>query len=232
MTDAAPGVLFDVDGTLVDTTYLHVVAWWQALRQAGHDVPMAAVHRAIGMGSDRIIDHLLGDDRDDGADDTLRAAHSALYAAYWDRLRPLPGATDLLRACADRGLRVVLASSASPDELAALRRALADADDVIDTATSAGDAGESKPAPDIFAVALRRSGMAAERAVVVGDSVWDVRAAARLGIPTIGVTCGGVSEAELRDAGAVEVYEYPAALLAALDTSVLTDRTNHANHGG
>lgn len=225
MTETAPGVLFDVDGTLVDTTYLHVVAWWQALRQAGHDVPMAAVHRAIGMGSDRIIDHLLGDDRDDGADDTLRAAHSALYAAYWDRLRPLPGATDLLRACAERGLRVVLASSASPDELAALRRALAGADDVIDTATSAGDAEESKPAPDIFTVALRRSGVAAERAVVVGDSVWDVRAAARLGIPTIGVTCGGVSAAELRDAGAVEVHDDPAALLAALDTSVLTART-------
>src|SRR5688572_17342084 len=118
------GVLFDVDGTLVDTSYLHTVAWWQALRQFDNDVPMARVHRAIGMGSDRILDHLLGGDHDKTHDDDIRAAHASLFAQYWDRLRPQPGAADLLRACARRGLRVALASSASPSDLAALRRAL------------------------------------------------------------------------------------------------------------
>src|SRR6266545_3333281 len=94
------GVLFDVDGTLVDTTYLHAVTWWEALRQADHTVPMARVHHAIGMGSDRILEALLGPERDPAADAELAAAHSALYSVYWERLCPLPGATDLLRAWA------------------------------------------------------------------------------------------------------------------------------------
>src|SRR4051794_10340801 len=127
------GVIFDVDGTLVDTVYLHCTAWWQALRQHGWDVETARIHRAIGMGSDRILDHLLGSepgaDRDRSKDDALRTAHSTHFGVYWDSLRPTPGARDLLQAVHDRDRRVVLASSASPPELAALRRAL-DADAV------------------------------------------------------------------------------------------------------
>jgi HAD superfamily hydrolase (TIGR01509 family) len=224
MTDEpAAGVLFDVDGTLVDTPYLHATCWWQALRQYGHDVPMARIHRAIGMGSDRILDHLLGRDRDRSSDAAMAQAHTALYATFWDRLRPLPGAADLLRGCAARGLRVVLASSASKPELRALRAAL-DADDVIDVATSADDAGESKPAPDILESALHASGLSAGRVGYVGDAVWDAYSAAKLGIPCVGVVCGGVGEAELRAAGAVEVYADPAELLGALDGSVLVRR--------
>jgi HAD superfamily hydrolase (TIGR01509 family) len=212
------GVLFDVDGTLVDTTYLHAVTWWEALREYGHDVPMARIHRAIGMGSDRILEHLLGEDRDNGTDGDLADAHTALYAAYWERLRPLPGAADLLRACAGRGLAVVLASSASARELAALRRVL-DADDVVAAATSSADAASSKPAPDILQAALDQSGVDPARAVFVGDAVWDVEAAKRVDIPCVGVTCGGYSAAELRDAGAAAIYADPAELLAALADS-------------
>src|SRR5207302_463705 len=95
---APRGVLFDVDGTLVDTTYLHAVTWWQALRQAGHTVPMATIHHAIGMGSDKILDAFLGGERDRDGDAELTAAHLALYSVYWERLRPLPGAADLTRA--------------------------------------------------------------------------------------------------------------------------------------
>jgi HAD superfamily hydrolase (TIGR01509 family) len=215
--------LFDVDGTLVDTNYLHAVTWWEALRQVGRDVPAARIHRAIGMGSDKLLDHLLGTDRDTGLSDRVTAAHLSLYATYADRLRALPGARDLLRTCADRGWRVVLASSASRDELSVLRRAL-DADDVIHAATSASDAGESKPEPDILGKALEAAGVSADRAVLVGDSVWDVIAAGRAGIPCIGVTCGGTSAAELREAGAVEVYDDPAALGAELDRSALAQR--------
>ena len=159
-TNASRGVLFDVDGTLVDTTYLHAVTWGEALRQAGHDVTMATIHRAIGMGSDRLLEHLLGADRDTDQDDTLVAVHLALYKQYWGRLRPLPGAADLVHACASRGLQVVLASSANDEELAALRSALG-ADDAISTATSSSDASSSKPAPDILQAAMDQSGVAA-----------------------------------------------------------------------
>src|SRR5881394_2362489 len=130
MAETARGVLFDVDGTLVDTNYLHAVTWWEAARQHGYAVPAARVHRAIGMVSDKLLDHLFGPDRDRDRDETMRSAHLTLYRTYWERLSPLPGAAGLLRACAGRGLRVVLASSASKPELAALRRAL-DADDVV-----------------------------------------------------------------------------------------------------
>ncbi|HET9517528.1 MAG TPA: HAD family hydrolase [Actinoplanes sp.] len=218
--DQPAGVLFDVDGTLVDTTYLHAVTWWEALRQHGHDVPMASIHRAIGMGSDRILEHLLGADRDADGDGALAHAHGALYGAWWPRLRPLPGAAQLLRAVAGHGLAVVLASSADARELAVLRRVL-DADDVITTATSSADAAQSKPAPDILQAALRQSGVDPGRAVFVGDSVWDVHASAALGIDCIAVACGGTSAAELRNAGAVAVYDDPAELLGALDESVV-----------
>jgi HAD superfamily hydrolase (TIGR01509 family) len=213
-----PGVLFDVDGTLVDTTYLHAVSWWEALRQVDRDVPMAAVHRAIGMGSDKLLDHLLGPDRDRDADDALTTAHDVLYGAWWERLRPLPGAVELLHAVAGRGLAVVLASSAREPELRQLRRVL-DSDDVIAAATSSSDAEQSKPAPDILHAALDQSDVDPRRAVFVGDSVWDVLAAAELSVPCVGLTCGGTSEAELRDAGAVDVYEDPAALLDKLGES-------------
>ena len=212
----APGVLFDVDGTLVDTTYLHAVAWWQALRQQDHDVPMARIHRAIGMGSDKILDALLGSDHDTERDDEVRGAHSALYAQYWDRLRPQPGAVELVRACAGRGWTVGLASSAAPHEFAALRRVL-DVDDVVTGATDSGDAEESKPDPDILQAALDRTGLEPERVLFVGDSVWDVYAAAKLDIPCIGLTCGGISAGELGDAGAVAIYDVPADLHAALE---------------
>jgi HAD superfamily hydrolase (TIGR01509 family) len=223
-TEKPAGVLFDVDGTLVDTTYLHTVSWWEALRQTDRHVPMAEIHRAIGMGSDKLLDHLLGPERDRGADGKLRDAHDALFAEYWERLVPLPRAADLLRACAERGLRVVLATSAAEHEVAALRRALA-ADDVIDTVTSSADAEESKPAPDILEAALEQSGLPAERVVFVGDSVWDVAAAGKLDIPCVGLTCGGTSRGELAGAGAVAVYDDPAALLAALaDSPIATAR--------
>ncbi|MGA3565275.1 HAD family hydrolase [Melissospora conviva] len=219
-TDKPAGVLFDVDGTLVDTTYLHTVSWAEALRQAGRPISMARIHRAIGMGSDKLLDHLLGDDRDRGGDDALRAVHDELMAGYASRLQPLPGAVELLRACARRGLRVVLASSAAEHELAKLRGVL-DAEDVIDAATSSADAQVSKPAPDILVAALDRAGLDRSRVIFVGDSVWDVQAAGRIGVACIALTCGGTSRAELAQAGAVAVYEDPAQLLSDLDRTPL-----------
>jgi HAD superfamily hydrolase (TIGR01509 family) len=217
----AAAVIFDVDGTLVDTNYLHVVCWWEAFRQHGHGVNMADIHGAIGMGSDKLLDHLLPDDRDRDADDEMRAAHTALYAPYWSRLRAFEGAADLLRACAGRGMKVVLASSASAAELDALRAAL-DADDAITAVTSSSEAEQSKPAPDIVAIALERAEVEPAQAVFVGDSVWDVHACRKAGVRCVGVRTGGVCEQDLRDAGAIEVYEGTAELLREFDRSPLT----------
>lgn len=214
-------MLFDVDGTLVDTNYLHAVTWWEAFRQYGHHVPMARIHRTIGMGSDKLIDHLLPDDRNRELDDELQSARTALYAPYWPRLRAFDGAADLLRACAHRGLRVVLASSASKREMQALR-AVIDAEDAIASATCASDAQESKPAPDILEIALKRGGVDPDAAVFVGDTVWDVQACTKAGLPCIAFLTGGISAAELREAGAAEVYQGPAELLHSLPESLIT----------
>jgi HAD superfamily hydrolase (TIGR01509 family) len=209
-----------VDGTLMDTNYLHTVAWWEAFAQAGHDVPMVSIHRAIGMGSGRLLDALLPGSRDRAADEGIATAHAALASVYWSRLQPLPGAADLLRACHDHGLRVVLASSADPRELDVLRAAL-DADDAIDAATSAGDVDASKPAPDLVQVALGQAGAAPAESVFVGDAVWDVKACQRAGVPCIGVLTGGWSRDELLRSGAAAVYDGPAEILAQFPRSLL-----------
>ncbi|MCG3044219.1 HAD family hydrolase [Streptomyces fenghuangensis] len=213
-------VLFDVDGTLVDTTYLHTVAWWEALRQAGRRVPMSVIHRTIGMGSDQLLARFLGEDRDPEEAAAVSAAHHTLYAEYWPRLAPLDGAAELLRACADRGWTVVLASSARGDELEAMRRAVG-ADEAVTAATSSDDVEASKPAPDLVRSALDQARATPDRAVFVGDTVWDVAACERAGVPCVGVLSGGITRRELEEAGAAEVYENPADLLAHLDASLL-----------
>src|SRR5690348_5254281 len=180
--DGSTGVLFDVDGTLVDTTYIHAVCWAEALRQNGHEVPASTVHHHIGMSSEQLLTALLGEGRDTDEDDTLDDAHKTLYKQYWGRLRPLPGAADVLRRCAGAGLTVVLASSASSEELEMLRSVI-DADDAIVVATSKDDADAGKPEPDIVQVALQKSGIAPDRALFVGDATWDGVAAGRAGIP-------------------------------------------------
>jgi HAD superfamily hydrolase (TIGR01509 family) len=231
MSGSPRAVLFDVDGTLVDTNYLHVVTWWQAFAQDGHHVPMTDIHRAIGMGSDQLLDRLLPDGRDRDADDTLLASHDALYATYWARLRPLPGAADLLRACKARGLRVVLASSAGQAESGVLRTAL-DAEDAIDDATFSGDVDRTKPAPDLVEVALEKAGFPAGQAVFVGDTVWDARASQKAGVPCIGLLSGGISREELADAGAAQIYAHPADLHARLPGSLIGRCAARAPGGG
>ncbi|MEV6774627.1 HAD family hydrolase [Streptomyces syringium] len=217
--DARPrAAVFDVDGTLVDTNYLHAVSWWEAFRQAGHHVAMSDIHHTIGMGSGRLLDRLLGEARDHDEDEAIGTAHKVLYATWFDRLSPLPGAAELLRTLAARNWRVVLATSAQGTELTALRRAV-DADDAIFDATSADDVESTKPAPDPVCQALAQADAAPERALFVGDTVWDVKAAQRAGVGCVALLSGGIGEEELRAAGALAVYRDPAALLAELDDS-------------
>ncbi|MFJ2923988.1 HAD family hydrolase [Streptomyces massasporeus] len=220
MGSAGRAAVFDVDGTLVDTNHLHVVAWWEAFRQAGHDVPMHAVHRAVGLPSTDLVAHLLGEDRDTDQDADISAGHKALYGQYFDRLPALPGAGDLLRRLHRDGWTVVLATSAGGAELGALRRAI-DADEAISATASADDVDEGKPAPEPVEHALELAGVPAERAVFVGDTVWDMRAGSRAGVRCLGVLCGGIPRADLEEAGADAIYADPAHLLSALDDGLL-----------
>lgn len=210
------GVLFDVDGTLVDSNYLHVVAWSQAFGAYGHDVPMANIHALIGQGSERLVESVLGE-----VDDRVVDAHADFYGPSLYRLSAFADAGALLRRAKASGLQVVLATSAAESDVVHLRRAI-DADDAIDHVTTKDDADSSKPAPDILQVALEAVGLAASDCVFVGDSVWDVEAAAKIDTPTVGVLTGGIDEHQLNDAGAVEVYKDVAAILASFDTSRLS----------
>ncbi|MEV3967288.1 HAD family hydrolase [Streptomyces sp. NPDC050698] len=221
MGSAGRAAVFDVDGTLADTNHLHVVTWWEAFRQAGHQVPMHALHRAVGLPSTDLIAHVLGDDRDTDQDADISAGHKALYGQYFDRLPALPEAGALLRRLHGDGWTVVLATSAGGAELGALRRAI-DADEAIAATASADDVDEGKPSPEPVEHALELAGVPAERAVFVGDTLWDMRAGSRAGVRCVGVLCGGVPRADLEEAGADAVYADPAHLLSALDGSPLS----------
>ncbi|MFD0019832.1 HAD family hydrolase [Streptomyces sp. NPDC058382] len=210
--------IFDVDGTLVDTNHLHVVTWWEAFRQAGHRVPMRRIHRAVGLRGGDLIEHVLGPDRDHDQDDGLSAAHHALYGAYFERLPAYDRAGDLLRTLSGLGWGIVLATSAGGGELTALRRAI-DADDVILGAARAEDVTEGKPAPGPVEQARRLAGVPAERAVFVGDTVWDMMAAVRDGVTPVALLSGGIPRADLESAGARAVYRDPSDLLDRLDDS-------------
>ncbi|MFD0354029.1 HAD family hydrolase [Streptomyces sp. NPDC127110] len=210
--------LFDVDGTLVDTNHLHVTCWWEALRQAGHEVAMHDVHRAVGLPGEDLLAHLLGEDHDTAEDERLSAAHETLYATWFDRLPPFGSAARLLRELDRRGWRVVLVTSAKDAELDALRRAV-DADDAITATASSDDVDEGKPAPDPVHHALGLADATARGSVLVGDTVWDMRAGTRAGVSCVGLLCGGIPRADLEEAGAGAVYRHPADLLAHLDRS-------------
>ncbi|WP_375388278.1 HAD family hydrolase [uncultured Amnibacterium sp.] len=212
-------VLLDIDGTLVDTNYLHVDAWLRACADVGHPVDAWRVHRAIGMDSAKLLDTLLGDDAERLGDEA-KERHSAHYAADQERMRRFAGAQELLGTLAGRGFQVVLATSAPQEELDMIIRAL-DPGDSVFAITTAEDVETAKPAPDVVRVALDKAGVSADDAIMVGDAAWDAESSVRAGVRCIGVLSGGYGASELRDAGAVAVYDDVAALLAGLDDSPL-----------
>jgi HAD superfamily hydrolase (TIGR01509 family) len=212
-------VLLDIDGTLVDTNYLHVDAWLRAFADVGHPVDAWRVHAAIGMDSSALLERLLGDDAERLGDDA-KERHRIHYAADRDRIRAFDRAQALLRELARRGLKVVLATSSPPEEFAMTTDVL-QAGDAVLTATTSSDVDTAKPAPDVVQVALQKAEVDAADAVMIGDAVWDVQAAARAGVRCVAVRSGGVGAAELRDAGAIAVFDDVAALLDDLDRSPL-----------
>ena len=223
--DAGPGnapdtVLLDVDGTLVDSTYHHALAWWRAFTDHDVDVPVWRIHRSIGMGGDRLVGEVAGDEVERRLGDELRAAWKANYDRdHLAMVKPFAGAADLVRELRGRGWRVAIASSGKPDHTKRSVELLLGIADDVDAVTTGDDAESSKPAPDILAVALRRAGGRA--GICVGDSPYDVEAAAAIGAPCIGVLTGGFSRAELEEAGAVEVAENVRELADSLDATLL-----------
>lgn len=194
-------LVLDVDGTLVDTNYHHTVAWLRAFRRFDITVPAWRVHRAIGMGGDRLVAAVAGDKAEEDHGDELREAWEQCFDEMLDEIQPLEGAHRLVRAATDLGLSVVLASSGKSKHIEHYVKLL----DPGDVAwTTSDDVDDSKPAPDLIQVALRE--VKGDRAVVVGDSVWDCEAAARAGLPSIGLLTGGFGEDELVDRGASAVY--------------------------
>ncbi|PND56148.1 HAD family hydrolase [Mycobacterium sp. ENV421] len=212
-----PAVLFDIDGTLVDSNYLHVHAWQQAFHEVGLPVQAWHVHRSIGMDGSTMVEEL-SNGADDDAQKRLKDSHTRHYEAGADLLTALPGARELLKRVADLGLQVVLATSAPENELALLRKTLG-CDDLVSAITSSEDVEEAKPRPDIVNVALDKAGVPAQRAVFVGDTVWDVEASARAGVPCIAVLSGGVGSGELEKAGAAAIFDDARELLDNLDSS-------------
>ncbi|WP_431234524.1 HAD family hydrolase [Mycolicibacterium psychrotolerans] len=214
---AKPAVLFDIDGTLVDSNYLHVHAWQQAFHEVGLPVQAWHVHRSIGMDGSTLVEEL-SDGADDDVQKRLKDFHTRYYEASADLLTALPGARELLQRVADLGLQVVLATSAPENELAMLRKTL-DCDELVSAITSSEDVEEAKPRPDIVNVALEKAGVSAQQAVFIGDTVWDVEASARAGVPCIAVLSGGVGRGELEKAGAAAIFDDAQELLDKLDGS-------------
>jgi HAD superfamily hydrolase (TIGR01549 family) len=207
-------VVFDVDGTLVDTNYHHALAWFRAFRRVGVTPPVWRIHRAIGMGGDQLVEAVAGAAVERAHGDAVRAAWAEEFAPMLDEVPAFAGARELLSDVKQRGFQLVLASSGKPEHVDRYLDLL-DGRRVADAWTTAEDAERTKPAPDLVAAALAR--VDGGRAVMIGDSVWDCMAARRLGLPTIAVRTGGFGTAELVDAGADAVYEELAEISADLD---------------
>ena len=214
MKDGQIAILFDIDGTLVDSVYTHVVAWHEAFCQAGLTVPLWEVHRRIGMDGGLLVDELLAlagvedsDPKRSELADDMSEGHSRIYRAAAQRsLRVLPGAREVVKRAKTLGFVVVLASSAPPDELE-LTRGLLDIEEHVDAVTSGEDVDTAKPDATLVKIAIERAGVTPSNAIMVGDATWDAIAATKAGARPVGVLTGGVSACALRDAGAALVFQ-------------------------
>jgi HAD superfamily hydrolase (TIGR01549 family) len=199
-----PTAILDLDGTLVDSNYQHAIAWYRAFRLHGITIPVWRCHRAIGMGGDQLVRHLAGDGFEREQGDVVRVQEHALYAQLIGEVQAFEGARSLIEDLKSRGGKVVIASSAKPEDTQHYLDLL-DARSLVDGWTDSGSVDATKPAPDLVEAALELAG--GRPAVMVGDSTWDCEAAKAAKVPTIAVRTGGFGDEELRDAGAVGVYE-------------------------
>jgi phosphoglycolate phosphatase-like HAD superfamily hydrolase len=214
-------VIFDVDGTLVDTVDFHAMAWQRTLAHFGREVAFAEVRGQIGKGGDQLMPVFLPKDMVEARGKEIEDFRKAIFARdYMPKVVGFPHVPDLFRALAGQGKRVALASSAKGDELDRYVQAAGIAG-MFEFATSSDDAERSKPHPDIFEAALRRLGISGAGALVVGDTPYDAQAARKAGLATVGVLCGGFTEASLKEAGCIETWADPEALWRDLGRSAL-----------
>lgn len=213
--------IFDLDGTLLDSVDLHALAWQEALLKFGHDVSFEQVRGQIGKGGDKLIPIFLSaDDQRDHGEDLEEWRGSRFRTEYLPLVRPFSAVPDLLRRVRDAGLRIAVASSAKKDEVDKYLD-IARIIDLVDLTTSSDDVEESKPAPDIFEIVLKKLKIEGADTVAIGDTPYDAEAAGKADVRTVGVLCGGFTEDELQKAGCAEVYPGPAALLACFKRSLL-----------
>ena len=223
--------ILDIDGTLVDTNYHHAIAWYRAFRAHGFVLPLWRIHRHIGMGGDQLVAALAGEGFDREHGDDVRAAEKVLYAQLIDEVQPLAGARALIEDLKGARPRVILASSAKPEELEHYLTLL-DARSLVDDWTDSGDVDATKPEPDLVLAALEKAGATPKDAVMIGDSTWDCHAAKAAKVRSIGVLTGGFSESELLDAGASKVFPSVEDLRPRLDeTSCGFERRARADTG-
>jgi phosphoglycolate phosphatase-like HAD superfamily hydrolase len=204
--------VLDVDGTLIDSNDAHARAWEEVGREFGIEIPFARVRPLVGMGGDRVLPMLTGMDEGDPRGERLTERRGEIFRErHLPSLRPFPGVRALLERMRGDGLSLVVATSASEDDLKALLGA-AGVDDLLDDATSAGEIDRSKPSPDVVAAAVRKAGRPPHEVVMLGDTPYDVQACVAAGVDCIALRSGGWTDADL--AGAVAVYADPAELLA------------------
>ena len=215
MADTA---IFDVDGTLVDTNYQHALAWFRAFRRFDLTVPVWRIHRAIGMGGDKLVAAVTDEDVEQQHGDALREAWTDEFDRFIDEVQPFDAAHDLLVEVKRRGFRVVLASSGKAEHVERFID-LIDGREVAEAWTTSDDVEASKPEPDLVAAALEK--VSGASGVMIGDSTWDVIAASKLEVPTLAVRTGGFSTDELTEAGAVRVFDSLRELLDGLDDTAL-----------
>ena len=216
---AIEAVLLDIDGTLLDSNDAHAQAWSDALKEAGLEIGSEVVRPLIGMGADKLLPQLAGIDPKSDRGKPLVERRKEIFAKeYLPSVRRFPKARELLERMRDDGLRLVVATSASEDELHGLLEALG-AEWLVDDKTTSSDAKRSKPDPDIVRVAVDKAGVGPARCVMLGDTPYDVEAATRSRVRIVAVRCGGHGDEELR--GAVEIYDDPAAILSRYEESVI-----------
>jgi HAD superfamily hydrolase (TIGR01509 family) len=203
---AVQAALLDVDGTLIDSNYQHALAWYRAFRRNGIVLPVWRIHRAVGMGGDQLVPALVGRDVEDEQGERIREDRDELFQELISEVSPLDGARELIVDLKKRGLRTVLASS-SPEKELDHYLDLLDAREVADAWTTKDDVDATKPEPDLVVAALEKAGVDADSAVMVGDTRWDIEAARKAGVETVCLITGGWSEQELREAGAVAVFD-------------------------
>jgi HAD superfamily hydrolase (TIGR01509 family) len=212
--------ILDIDGTLVDTNYHHTIAWYRAFRQHRIILPLWRIHRHIGMGGDQLVGALTDEQTEEKLGDDIRAAEKVLYFELITEVEPMRDSRELIEDLKRRGHTVVLASSAKEDEVEKYLDLL-DARELADGWTTSADVENTKPQPDLVNAALKRAEGRPDDAVMVGDTPWDVQAAKDAGVETLTVRTGGFGDDELREAGAIAVYESVAQLRSKLDETPL-----------